>query len=402
MGHLEDTGYLSAVVLAGVIFNIVYWSLGFLRMGTTGMTAQAYGKDDQKEAITILSQALIVALGLAVVVLFLQQPIAYLGFALMDDSAPDVMNWAQEYFFIRIWAAPATVCLYALNGWFLGMQNARFPMFITILINVVNVVLNFFFVYSLGMTSDGVALGTLIAQYSGLCLALFLLWKEYGVYWDDFDRKLAFQWTKVQRFFTVNSDIFLRTTCFIAVFSFFTIQLNKEGEFILNANSILLQYFYIMSYGVDGFAYAAESLTGRFKGANDTSKLKTSIAYSFYWGLGFGLCYTIIYAIFAQHLIGFFTDDLSVITAGKPYLIWLIIIPLFGAAAFIWDGIYGGATETKIMRNTTAIATFAFYFPCYYLLYPYIGLHALWLGLILFMAARSVLLTWYAKRVIFN
>ncbi|MFT7589110.1 MAG: MATE family multidrug resistance protein, partial [Limisphaerales bacterium] len=282
MGRMDSPSYLGAIALGGVLFNFIYWGFSFLRMSTVGLTAQAFGKNDKKESAQIFSQALTVALVGAVLVLLLQMPIANLGFKLLKGGE-EVKTIAREYFFIRIWAAPATLALYAIQGWFLGMQNAKYPLYLTLLTNLCNVGFNIWFVFGMEMQAGGVALGTVCAQYIGLVFALFLLWKIYRATISDYFKTISFD--GLGKYFSVSRDIFIRTICLLITFAIFTSESAGKGDVILAANAILLQLFYVMSYGVDGFAFAAESITGKFIGSKSKSDLVVYLKRIFSWGM---------------------------------------------------------------------------------------------------------------------
>ncbi|MEO0469829.1 MAG: MATE family efflux transporter [Bacteroidota bacterium] len=397
MGRMETESYLGAIALGSIIFNFIYWGFGFLRMGTTGMTAQAYGSEEQLEAATILGRGLWVAGVAGVVILFTQVGIEVLGFQLMQGKEA-IKDLGRSYFYIRIWAAPATLAGFVLTGWFLGMQNARIPMIMTVLLNLFNIIFNMVFVYGLGMKSDGVALGTVIAQYLGLAIGLFFLKKHFPDSLKLLDRKKILNLAEMKRFFTVNADIFIRTVCLIFVFAFFTSQSSGQSETVLAANQILLQYFFVTGFAVDGFAFAAESLVGRFIGAKDKKDLREVLRLLFIWGCGIGLIFSLFYWMFGSSLLSVFTDLEQVQEAARPYLWWIVILPFFGAIAFMWDGVYIGATATRPMRNTMLVATLGIFLPAFYLAFPVWGNHGLWLAMILFIMGRGLFLTFTAPR----
>ena len=409
LGRLESEVYIGGIAIGGMIFNFIYWGFGFLRMGTSGFTAQAYGARDMKESMNTLYRATLVALAGAFVVILLQKPIALFSFWAINGSA-EIESLAAQYFYIRIWAAPATLGLYALTGWFLGMQNAKAPMVIAILINVLNVGLNIWFVFGLGMRSDGVALGTVIAQYSGLILGLWIFFRYYqngvksekrkvksGIRYNWFD---IVEWRALRRFFVVNKDIFIRTLCLIFTFSFFTAKSASENDTILAVNTLLLQFLFFFSYLIDGFAYAAEALVGRYVGARDPVNLKKSIRKLFLWGLVVSIPFTLAYAVAGNKILLILTNNHQLITLAHEYIWWVILIPLLTFPAFIWDGIYIGAPAAKEMRNTLLIATIIVFIPAYFISRIYIGNHGLWLAMILFMLARGAIMTVWAKRVV--
>lgn len=397
VGHLEEVYYLGAIALGGMIFNFIFWGFGFLRMGTTGITAQAFGEEDKTESVMTLIRALLVAGFFSFVILLLQVWIADLSFWLVE-ATPEVERYTRIYFNIRIFTAPATLGLYAINGWFLGMQNARYPMIVTVILNILNIILDVFFVYSLNMNVAGVAWGTLIARYVGLVLAVILLTVKYKSWLRAYVREKILEIEPLKKFFSVNRDIFIRTLCLIFTFSFFTAKSAEFGNVILAANTILLQLWMIVSYGVDGFAFAAESLVGRFKGSGEKAKLKAAVTYCFFWGIGIGFAASLVYALFDRPILGIFTDQQEVIKTALLFWGWTIAGPAVSSFCYIWDGIFIGATATIPMRNSMIIATLIVFLPVYVLAVPYLGNHAIWLALTLFMIARGATLTFYAPR----
>ena len=296
VGHLGSASYIGAIAVGGMLFNIIYWIFGFLRMGTSGMTSQAYGKRDLTEVTRILFRSVGVGFLISLGLLILQYPILKVAFTLID-ATEEVKQWASLYFNICIWGAPAVLGLYGFAGWFIGMQNSRFPMFIAIAQNIVNIVASLCFVFVLGMKVEGVALGTLIAQYAGLLMA-FALWLKYYkrlkayIDWNGLWGREA-----MRRFFSVNSDIFFRTLCLVAVTTFFTSTGARQGDVILAVNTLLMQLFTLFSYIMDGFAYAGEALAGRFIGAKNDVGLRKCIRLLFLWGIGLSLSFTILYAL---------------------------------------------------------------------------------------------------------
>ncbi|MCB0805546.1 MAG: MATE family efflux transporter [Bacteroidales bacterium] len=401
LGHLESELYIGAIALAGLIFNFIYAFFSFLRMGTSGFTAQAYGQRDKTELIMMFGRSMFFAIVGGVIIVSLQYPIDLLSFRLLEGSS-EVEQLAREYFYIRIYAAPASLGIMALSGWFTGLQNARYPMFVAIFINIINIGANLFFVYELGMKSDGVAWGTLIAQYLGLILGLVLFSKKYKPLFSHWDMTRFFDVKKLKRFFKVNTDIIVRTLCLIFAFAFFTAQSAKMDDTMLAVNTVLLQYLFVFSYLTDGFAYAAEALVGRYTGSRNLPNLKRAVKLLFMWGLLISIPFTLVYLIGDEMLLKILTDNRDVIAEAKPYLFWIGIVPLVTFAAFIWDGIYIGATASAPMRNTLLISTFGVFVPAYYMLIGPMGNHGLWLAMILFMVSRGLFLTVFAKRSIFN
>lgn len=403
LGHLEGSpeGYIGAIALGGMIFNFIYAIFSFLRMGTTGLTAQAYGASNMKESGLIFGRSMLVAVTGGILLIMIQTPIDWFTFSVIESS-DTVEALASEYFFIRIWAAPATLGLYALIGWFLGMQNARVPMFLAIMINVINVGANYLFVYGFGMRSDGVAWGTLIAQYIGLITAIIILLRFYGNIMKQISRSAMIQMNALGRFFRVNRDIMIRTLMLILAFSFFTTTSAKIGDNILAVNTLLLQFLFLFSYFLDGFAYAAESLAGKFYGAKDLHSLKKFTRYIFIWGALISLPFGVAYLLGGRYILYVLTDNAEIIENSLPYLPWLALVPLVSFAAFIWDGIFTGCTATAAMRNTMIIATIIIFLPLNYLLLDPMGNHGLWLALIVFLLARSIIMTLYARKAIYS
>jgi len=396
MGHMGSLQDLGAIALGGMIFNFIYWLFGFLRMGTTGFTAQSLGKRDLPQVVMHLSKALLAAIGSALLLLLFQSLISKLSFFIVDGSE-QVEELTSVYFNIRIWAAPATISLYAITGWFIGMQNTRFPMIITIALNLLNIGFNVLFVFVFGMRSDGVALGTVLAQYCGLFLSLFFLFRYYGKLRKYFTFKGILD---LKEFFKVNSNLFIRTLLLILALSFFTVASAEQNDTILAVNTLLLQFFTIFSYFLDGFAYSAEALTGKVLGANSIARLRRMIKITFLWAGAISIVFSLLYLGGNNMLLSALTNKHDVIAAASPFLPWVIIIPLVTFPAFIWDGVYIGATASKQMRNVMIVATVVFFFPVYYFSRGSLGNHGLWLAFIVMMLSRSFLMTLMAKKVI--
>ncbi|MFQ5630485.1 MAG: MATE family efflux transporter [bacterium] len=401
LGHLEKTYFLGALAIGGVIFNFIYWGFGFLRMGTTGITAQAYGQKNQTELFLILVRTLGMALAGGCILILFQTIIAKISFGLIQ-ATPDVEQYAREYFYIRIYAAPATLALYAIHGWFLGMQNVKYPLVLTLLVNALNLALNFIFVFGLGMKSDGVALGTVLAQYSGLFVAVALFLKTYRSHIVKIDRAELLEKIAIKKIFSVNIDIFIRTLALIFTFSYFTAKSAEGGDSMLAVNTILLQLINILAYGVDGFAFAAESLAGKYVGAKDERNLRRTIRISFAWAMGLGLIIASAFWGFEESILQLFTNKSELVKLAMGYMPWVIVAPFVNIFCFIWDGVFIGATATPPMRNSMLLSAFGIFLPAYLLLRDPLGNHSLWLALTLFMVMRGVTLTLYAKKHIYR
>jgi MATE family multidrug resistance protein len=333
--------------------------------------------------------------------ILLQKPIGMLSFLLIRGTE-EVEILARQYFYIRIWAAPATIGLYALTGWFIGMQNTRFPMIITIFVNLLNIGFNFLFVLGYDMKSDGVALGTVLAQYSGLILAVALYWRYY--------RKLNKFWslegmmeTKAFKLFLhVNKDILIRTLFLIFAFTFFTAVSARAGDDFLAINTLLLQYFMFFSYLIDGFAYAAEALVGRYTGATSQTQLRKVIRRLFFWGAATSIPFSLTYLAGGEFILGLLTNNERLMALASDFMIYVYLIPIITFPAFLLDGIYIGATASVGMRNTMILSTLVFYLPVYYLLIGPLGNHGLWLAFLSFMIGRGGLMALGLKKAVYR
>ena len=366
-------------------------------MGTSGLTSQAYGRKDKDAEIRILVQAVSVGLFSALAMLILQYPIERLAFRLLDTSA-EVEQYTVTYFRICIWGAPAVLAQYGFTGWFIGMQNSRYPMYIAIVMNVINIVCSSCFVFLFGMKVEGVALGTVVAQYSGVMMALGLWFYNYKELWGRMTFKGSLQLIAMRRFFAVNRDIFLRTLCLIGVTTFFTSTGARQGDVILAVNTLLMQLFTLFSYIMDGFAYAGEALSGRYVGACNLIQLKRAVRALFGWGVGLSLVFTLLYGVGGENFLGLLTNDKIVIETAGHYFYWVLAIPLAGFAAFLWDGILIGATATRFMLWSMLVASGSF-FVIYYCFSGATNNHMLWLAFLVYLALRGGMQTLWSRRV---
>lgn len=389
MGHLDSEIYIGAIALGSVIFNFIYWGFGFLRMSTSGFTAQSFGAGNNSESLHILLRGLLISTAAALLILLLQVPIEWLSFKVIGGSE-EVESLARTYFKIRIWAAPATLGLYVLNGWFLGMQNARLVMISSIAANVLNLFFSYLFVYVWHMNSAGVALGTVLAQYTGLLVSLFLLKKHYGKLFQHYHKKLLLDVPFLKNFFRVNSDIFIRTFCVIVVFTLFTSKSAGINDHILAVNSILIQFLMFFSFFIDGFAFAGEALAGKFVGAKDEVSFRLLVKRLFAWGAALALAFSLIYLVGNRGIISLLTSNAEIYETARQFLPWVVAIPLFSFASFVWDGIYIGITASREMRNSMLASTILLFAPAFFLMQSVIGNHALWLGMCMFMLGRAI------------
>jgi MATE family multidrug resistance protein len=392
MGHLANANFLAAVALAGLIFSFLFWGFGFLRMGTTGLSAQAFGANNGLELKAILTRALLLALVIALTILVAHPAIAQLSFYLIN-SQQLIEQLAQQYFFIRIWSAPAILCQYVMVGWFLGMQNTRAPLLIVLTTNLANIGFDLLFVVYYDMDTDGVALASLLAEYLGLLVGSIILSKKLPPS-PPLSLKLILQFDKIRAMLLINSYLFVRTLCLIFTFSFFTIQSEKLGTVILAANTVLLNFQTFMAYALDGFAHAAEALIGRAIGANNKQLFRQSIKTTSLWAALIALLFSLIYAYTGQNIINTLTHLNDVRQQAYLYLPWLVVLPVISVCSYLMDGIFIGANLSKQMRNTIIFALFVVFLPSWYYS-QFLGNHGLWLALTAFMLLRSLLMFVY-------
>ncbi len=392
VGHIGSERYIAAIAVGSMIFNVIYWLFGFLRMGTSGMTSQALGRGDHPTIVQLFRRSLLVALAIASVFLVGQVPLRWTALTVIHPSAR-IWPLASTYFNILIWGAPAMLGLYSLNGWFIGLQNTRVPMMVAIFQNVVNIVASLIFVFALGMNIDGVALGTLVAQWSGFVLALGFAWRRFRG-----DALLMRAWHGEQRgtvtwssFFVVNRDIFLRTLCLVGVNLFFTSAGARQGDMMLAVNTLLMTFFTLFSYVMDGFAFAGEALSGMHYGAGDHRALRATVGRLFFWGMAMVVGFTALYVVGGNRLLALITNDASVIQASGAYFFWACLVPVAGMAAFIYDGVFIGLTATRGMLLSSVGATVMFFG----LFFAGVGMlppnHVLWLAFVVYLASRGLL-----------
>ena len=440
-GHISDASAIGGIAIGAMLFDLLYWNFGFLRIGTGGMTAQAFGRRDFKGAAEILVQSLSIAVGAALLIWALQWVFLQVAMALIPCS-PEVAVFARKYFFIRIWAAPATLSLMALKGWFIGMQDTVSPMICDIVVNVVNMFASFALAVWTPLGAIGVAWGTLIGQYTGLLVAAVLLIRK--VNWStrqqvnrstdgaasgewsllqlsrvatEVERSStsgqvnkrashnlqssifnlqflssALRWQKIRRLFVLNGNLFIRSLCFMVVYVGFTSLTSKYGDGPLAVGSIMMKLFMLFSYFIDGFAYAAEALTGRFIGGRDAVSLRRSMRILFVWTLAIGAVFTLLYAVSGEGMVRLMTSDASVIAGSRPFLPWLVAMPLVSCLAFLWDGIFIGATAARPLRNSMIGAAVGFVLASL-ALQPLWGIQAIYVAYFVHLIVRVVWLT---------
>lgn len=395
VGHLGSASYIAAIALGGMIFNMIYWLFNFLRMGTGGLTAQAYGANQHQATSYILLRSLTIAGGIALTLLLLQRPIFQVTFHFVTATA-EVRSLASIYFNILIWGAPAMLALYSFTGWFLGMQNARIPMCIAITQNVVNIAVSTFLVFGCHLKIEGVALGTLISQYTALLLAVIFCLTKFDVK-QHFELKAILDINTLKRFFQINRDIFLRTLCLIAVTTYFTSAGSTQGELTLAANTLLMQFFIIFSYFMDGFAYAGEALGGRYFGAHDRLNFQRVTRCLFAWGGALSVLFFFIYFLSGTSLLHLLTDDSQVINRAQQYLPIIYFIPPISFAAFLFDGLYIGTTATRYMLISMFCASAAFF-----VLINVCTLSntLLWLAFLVYLGGRGLMQAFLFKKAV--
>lgn len=389
VGHMGNAVYIGAVAVGSMMFNVIYWIFGFLRMGTSGLTAQALGADDHRQVRHLLRQSITAALIIATLMIICQRAIFHATTLIMqpDDT---VTATVDTYFSICVWGAPAVMGLYSLTGWFIGMQNTRIPMYVSIAQNITNLLVSITLVFGFELRIEGVALGTMIAQWTGFGMALMWLKRSLAKVKDRDSDKPGMKWHHgMLRFFAVNRDIFLRTLFLVMVNLFFTSFGSRQGTLMLSANTLLLTLFTQTSFFLDGLAYAAEALGGKYCGAAARKTFSTLTRRLFLWGIIVAIALTLVFAFGGKPLLHLLTSEHDVISTALPYLPWAVAIPIAGVTAFLLDGLFIGLTATRPMLWSTALAAIVF-FALYFTLSPILHNHALWLALIAYLAMRGM------------
>ena len=388
VGHLDSPVYLGAVAIGATIFSFIYTSMNFLRMGTTGIAAQAFGASDNDRLRATLGQAVIVAMMIAAILMFLQAPIRNVSLILLGGDA-GTQAYAAEYFSIRIWSAPGTLANYVLIGWFIGLQNARVPLAIFLTINLTNIVLDLVFVLVLGMKVDGVALASVIAEYSGLAVgigcAVRALRRRDGVW--PFERLTRLR--AYRAFFSVNANLFIRSIALMGTLAFVTAWGARLGPLVLAANAVLMNFQMLTALGLDGIAHAAEAMVGRAIGEKRRDALETAVRLTLKWSAIFALGFTLAYLVGGRWIVALLTDIEDVRKTAYEYLPWMIISPVVSVWCFLYDGVFVGATRAREMRNIMVFSAICVFIPAWYLSLP-LGNHGLWLAFLLFLASRGI------------
>lgn len=398
-GHLGNQSFIGAIAVGSMLFNIMYWMFGFLRMGTSGLTAQAFGESNKEKITETLYQGVTVSAAISLL-LFVLSPLIFIGAMEFIAPSPEVRELVGKYFRICVAGIPASLLLFVLNGWYIGMQNTRIPMTIAISQNILNILVSIFFVYGIGMKLEGIALGTVIAQWGGALASIWLLRKRYGEYIHQSNSfKKTVLNSNLSQYLLVNRDIFFRTLCLIGIHFYFIAAGAKGGDTILAVNAVFMQFFTLYSYFIDGMAYAGEALVGKAVGARDKVGYAKTLRGLFILSGLLTLLFTLVYAFFNADLLTLFTDNEEVLKSSKDYLLWTLFFPICGMAAFIWDGVYIGATLPRYMLLSTLLGIIVF-FALYLSLSPMFENHALWLAFLSNLAVRGITLTMFKERVI--
>ena len=415
-GHLSGSAaiFIGGISIGSLLFDTLYWNFSFLRIGTGGMTAQAYGRDDMSAAAATLIRSVFVSMLIAISCILIQW--AFVDFVfLFVKCSPEVRSLAETYFHIRIWAAPATLTLMALKGWFIGMQNSVIPMATDLIVNGMNIAGSIILAMGLpalgfgGIGFPGISVGTVAAQYSGLLFAVSMLMLRYRkkvfAGFSLKDARESFTGHEMKRFFNLNADLFIRSLAIMGIYAGITVISARYGDMMLAVSSILVQLMMIFSYFTDGFAYAGEALTGKFIGRRDKPAVRQTVRSVFAWSMGVAAVFMVLYAFFSRPMLYVLTSDTEVVTASMEFIPWLIPMPIIGCAAFTWDGIYVGATASKPIRNSTLWAVVGFFivwFAGYFILRPspHIAVHILMAGFLVHLLIRMLYETVLYRRSI--
>ena len=413
VGHISDAHAIGGIAIGTMLFDLLYWNFGFLRVGTSGMTAQAFGRNDREQCARLLAQSVGIALIGAALIWLVQWLFVTAALAMVPCSA-EVATVARKYFFIRVWAAPATLSLMAIKGWFIGMQDTVSPMITDMVVNVVNMAVSYVLAVYTPMGALGVALGTVIAQLTGLLLSVcILLWKYRHVWLGLSFLSLLKDMRGMRQLISLNANLFVRSLCFMIVYVGFTSLSSMYGDTDLAVCSILMKLFMLVSYFVDGFAYAGEALVGKYIGEAKSQPLSNSpqgvqypiggtpsnshniaslVRLLFLWSLGVGAVFTVVFALSYMPMYRMMTSDAVVLERLKDFTLWLIAMPIVSTLAFMWDGVFTGATAGKQIRNAMIWAAVGFVLG-YVASYHWLGTHALFVGYFLHLAARVIYLT---------
>ncbi len=388
VGHFGSAAYIGAIAVGSTMFNMLYWLFGFIRMGTAGITSQAYGAADAHNVSVALRRALLIAFIFGLAMIALSHSLGRIILEYIDSDGVSSEE-ALEYFYICIWGAPAVLGTYGLNGWLLGQQDTRIPMWVAIFTNIANIAISLSLVFGADMKMQGVAIGTMSAQWLGFAAALIaglVRYKPVRV-----GLRAVVNGPGLGRMFRINTDIFLRTVCLVAVTTWFTHAGAACGVEILAANALLLQLFMFFSFLTDGFSFAGEALSGSFLGARDYNSLRVTVTYMRRWGLGIAILFTLVYVAGGHGILRLLTDDAQVVSTAARYLPWAVCIPLCSVFSFIYDGIFIGMTHTRRMLAAMFVAMLSF-FAVYYATKTPMGNNGLWLAFLTYLTVRSLMM----------
>lgn len=394
LGHLPEAQYLGAVAIGANLLTVIYWTFGFMRMGTTGLAAQAYGRDDLEGLVRLLCQSLLVAVSIGIAIILLQKPLIGVGLRLMDAS-PQITALAAEYAAIRIYSAPAVLCQYTLVGWMIGTHYVRGPLLLLVTANLINIVFDVFFVAVLGWNSAGVAFATLIAEYLAAGLGLWIVWSRLPKL--RLNRSVLGSWADYGRLFDVNRYIMTRTILLLLAIAFFTAQGARQGETILAANAVLLTFLLVISNALDGFANGAEALAGETLGRQDRTAFLAVCRTCLRWSLLTAAMITVLFVTAGALIIDQLTSITQVAGAARQFLPWLCLMPMVAVWSFLLDGLFIAATDTRAMQNTMIFSVVCVYLPLWWLTQDW-GNHGLWLAMLGLMAARGLSMGWIFLR----
>jgi MATE family multidrug resistance protein len=391
LGHLENPEYLGAVAVGANLFTLLYWTFGFMRMGTTGLAAQAWGQRDRFRQTALLVRSLLLAIAIGLLLILFHQPLIALGLHLMNPST-EVRQLAAEYASIRIWSAPAVLCQYTLVGWLIGCQRPRGPMIMLIAANGLNIILDVLFVTVFGWNSRGVAIATVMAEYGSATIGLLLVLQQVPR-GQRLSRALLGQLADYLAILQVNRYIMVRTITLLLVLAFFTAQGARQGDVILAANAVLITFLMVISNGLDGFANAAEALIGEATGQHSRRRFQAVFRSALRWSVWGTVLFTVVFVLGGAQLIGLLTSIDEVRSTAWRYLPWLWCLPLAAGGGFLLDGVFIGATRTRDMQNTMLFSALGVFLPVWWLTTGW-GNHGLWFSLITLMLARAASMGW--------
>lgn len=387
-GHLPGPQFLAGVAVGSLLFNLIFWAFGFLRMGTTGVVAQYFGAGQAMPALLTVCRGILIALLLGCFILIAQVPLIQAGLALLGASA-EAAEQARLYAYGRVWSAPLVLINYVILGWLLGCQRVKAALLIQLLINLVNFLAVMALVYGWDWGVRGIGAATAIADLSGASVGAILLWRQYQQQIRQIQWSAVFETTELCRQIQINSHIFIRTACLLATMSWFTHLGAQQGDVLLATNAILLNFLSFTSYGLDGFAHAAETLSGAAVGQKKSRQLQRVVRICLVWGLLGASLYTLVYGLFGGNLVRLLTDQMQIATSADQYLLWLVLAPLVSMPAYLYDGVFMGATRTYALMLIMLGCAVSFFCLSWFML-PWLGNHGLWIAFLLFNAARGL------------